>query len=345
LKDIKQLEQLLCTGQRLIVFLHDNPDPDTIASGWFLAQLAENLGLRTKMVYGGTLGRAENRAMVTVLKIPLERFPGKVHLMKTDLLAMVETQHGTGNNSFPANHRANIVIDHHSSKAVVQADYIDVRPEIGCCTTMLVDYFEDFGLTPDPYLATAASYAILSETQDLKREATKEDLAAYQSLSSLILHPLLGRIRHPARSRDYYRTIARAMQQVMLAKNTCICHIGAVPYPEVVAELADLLVAMDKVSWCMVTGFHNQKIVISLRATQPGAVAEEFIRVMLDGLGRGGGHGLMAGGAADCPSFEEYEPICLELTQRFEGCLCRKVRERFTPLIERIQESPREEGA
>jgi nanoRNase/pAp phosphatase (c-di-AMP/oligoRNAs hydrolase) len=320
-------------GRRLVVYLHDNPDPDTIAAGLCMARIGEHLGLRPVLVHGGNLGRAENQAMVRILRIPLRRLEGhRIRQLATDRYALVDTQPGAGNNSFPEGRRAHVVLDHHGRRRGLAADFVDVRHDEGCCTTLALDYLRAFGIEPDPILATACAYAILSETQDLKREATRQDREAWQFLTPLVRQPLLGRIRHPVRSREYYRTISRALQRMELGRHTVICHAGEVPYAEVVAEVADFLVDMDRISWCLASGIFDGRMVLSLRTTDPRGGAERVMKRILRGLGKGGGHGLMAGGALPCPDGDAAGAKASQVSTRFLRALRRRTPEKLKPL-------------
>ncbi len=333
--DPKGLQLALGGGRRLFVFLHDNPDPDAIAAGWLLAQVGSSLGLEeTRLVHGGSLGRAENAAMVRLLDIPLSAYePQQERHRSTDRYALVDTQPLAENNSFPETLRAHAVIDHHPRRGDLEADFVDVRQEDGCTSTLLLRYHQAFGLDLTPALATAAFYAIISETQDLEREASKADLDACQRLFSQVQLTTLGKIRHPPRERDYFRTIARAMNQVLVGKNTCTCHIGPVQSPEMVAEVADLLVRMKQVTWCLVSGHFQQLMHVSIRTTHPQARAEQVMRQVLKGAGSGGGHAMMAGGAAPCPDAEQYDRLAERFSQRFLEALPRRVPETLNPLL------------
>jgi nanoRNase/pAp phosphatase (c-di-AMP/oligoRNAs hydrolase) len=79
----------------------DSPDPDSLAAAVALRKLANNLGnLQCSIVCGGTVGRGENRALVKYLGLNLRCY-AEVDYDKYDLIAMVDTQPGTGNNSLP----------------------------------------------------------------------------------------------------------------------------------------------------------------------------------------------------------------------------------------------------
>lgn len=332
--DPKGLKEVIERGKRLVVFLHDNPDPDAIAAGWLLQDIAARLQVTTLMVHGGTMGRAENRAMVRLLDIPVERLDRRrVRGAAQDRHALVDTQPGAENNAFPDDLHPHVVIDHHPRRPDLVADFVDVRLDQGCTTTLLLAYHQAFGLELSADLATAAFYAIVSDTQDLDREASRADLSACRRLFPLVHLDLLGKLRHPPRERDYYRTIARAMRHVMIAKNTCVCHIGPVSSAEVVAEVADFLVAMKQITWCLVSGHHDGSLIASIRTTHDSGHADQHMHATLAGLGSGGGHDMIAGGTAPCADPGGYRKLADSITQRFLAQLPRRSPETLRPLL------------
>ncbi len=333
--DPKGLKDTICSGKRLIIFLHDNPDPDALAAGWLLLEIAKSQGVKAKMVYGGHLGRAENRTMVRLLDIKLTHLQDQnLRYSKSDLYALIDTQPNSGNNSFPNHLTCHIVIDHHPLRDDFTPVFSDIDENGGCFSTRLLEYHQVFGLDLSPALATAAYYAIITETQDLEREATKADRDACLKLFPMIELTLLGKIRHPRREREYYRTIAQVMRRVMVGKNSCICHIGEVYTVEIVAEMADFLVAMNQVTWCLVSGFRNGEMTISIRTTHDNGKAYWVMEKLVADLGRGGGHDRMAGGNIPCGTIERYHKVAEQITQRFIEGLSRRQPERLRPLYE-----------
>jgi len=344
--DGTKLIQALEGGKRLLIYLHDSPDPDAMAAGWLLKVIAESQGLEALMLYGGILGRAENRAMVRVLDVPVVHLDAaRLARRKDDRHALVDTRPGAGNNSFPHEElEAHVVVDHHLSQAKIRARFADVRLDEGCSTTLVLQHFDALGLELTPPLATAALYAIISETQDLDREASRADRLAYQRLISVAQLASLGKIRHPSRDRGYYRAVARAMSRVMVGKNTCVCHMGALPYPEVVAEMADFLVAMQQISWSLVTGLHGDLVVLSIRTTIEEGQPDQVMKKLLGGKGKGGGHGMIAGGAVPGCTPERYRELTEQLTAGFLDQLGRRVPERLRPLLEEAGAAEDERG-
>src|SRR5258708_1721589 len=124
-------------GGRAVILTHDNPDPDSLAAAMGLKKLFENAGLPSTITIGGIIGRAENRAMVRELKIdlvPIEKLDWKAHAV----IAMVDTQPGTGNNSLPSEPMADVVIDHHPPRNdLASVPWLDIRTEMGATATIV----------------------------------------------------------------------------------------------------------------------------------------------------------------------------------------------------------------
>src|SRR3954471_16010399 len=77
--------------ESMLIYMHDNPDPDALAAAVGLKSLVEHeAGLRVTLALGGIVGRAENRAMVEVLKIPLTPIE-ELDPRAYDVLAIVDS--------------------------------------------------------------------------------------------------------------------------------------------------------------------------------------------------------------------------------------------------------------
>ena len=69
---IDEIAKAIKGKKKVIIFTHRNPDPDAIASAWGVQYLLrELLSMKSRIVYDGFIGRAENKAMVRLLKIKL----------------------------------------------------------------------------------------------------------------------------------------------------------------------------------------------------------------------------------------------------------------------------------
>jgi len=285
---------------RWLVLTHDNPDPDALASALLLERVLRN-GFRQKVTaaYGGLVGRAENREMVKSLKL---RFSHVRHLnlKKYAHFALVDTQPRTGNNQLPHGIVPDVVIDHHPVRKATEAvPFRDVRPGFGATATILAEYLLAAGLRCPHALATALVYALRSETQDFAREFVGHDKAVYDHFFPLADHRLLARIQTPRLPLSYFRNLHQALEKLESVDSLIVSHLGPVEQPDIVPEIADLLLRLESKTWALATGSFEDRIYLSIRTTNPRADAGTLMRRLIGRRGKGGGHGRTGGGWID----------------------------------------------
>ncbi|UCE17651.1 MAG: DHH family phosphoesterase [Gemmatimonadota bacterium] len=302
-----QLEQVAHSGERLVVLTHDNPDPDALASAEGLRYLFQNKwGVRVRAAYGGTIGRAENKTMLRLLKLRLEPVE-KLNLRAFKDFALVDTQPGTGNNSLPQWAAPTVVIDHHPRRRGFNAPCVDVRETYGATSTIVTEYLQEAALEIPSPLATALFYGIASDTRNLGRQATEADVKAYMTLFSSANMRTLAKIEFPPLPQSYYTYVDHALENAFIHKNVIGSRIGSVENPDIIPEFADLLLRHEKATWSLCLGRFENKLIISVRTSNPRAEAGRIIRRLVGRKGRAGGHGMMAGGWMDCFSADEKE--------------------------------------
>jgi nanoRNase/pAp phosphatase (c-di-AMP/oligoRNAs hydrolase) len=296
-KRLSKLEQLLKTKSRLLIVMQDNPDPDSIASAIALRKIANSLNnVQCTIAHGGTVGRAENRALVRYLGLNL-RPCTEIEFERFDCIAMVDAQPGTGNTSLPAGMIPDIVIDHHPLRAATRAvKFIDIRREYGATATILLEYLIQAGIEPDIQLATALFYAIRSDTQDLGKQAIKADIEAVALLFPLANKRMLSEIQRGSVPRAYFRMLDEALRNARIYGHAVITRLAVLDNPDMIAEVADLLLREDETYWTMCMGISGGKLFISIRTSKEDARADKIIRRVVAGKGTGGGHQTFAGG-------------------------------------------------
>ncbi len=282
---------------RTLILTHDNPDPDSLAAALGLRKLLEANGLGADIALGGIIGRAENRAMVRELRIDLQPI-ARVDWAGYGAFALVDTQPGTGNNSLPADRRCDIVIDHHPLRATTPADvpWRDIRPEFGATATIVHSYLKEAKVALDPTLSTAFLYALKSETRDLGREAGPEERDAYVELMRVADFARLYAITNPKLGREHFVAVDRALRNAVVWNELLAVNLGALDYPDLVAEVADLMLPYDKSRWVICVGQHQQIVYISMRTDRTDVSAGSLIRRVVGARGAAGGHGMVAGG-------------------------------------------------
>jgi nanoRNase/pAp phosphatase (c-di-AMP/oligoRNAs hydrolase) len=283
-------------GGRAVILTHDNPDPDSLAAAMGMKKLFENAGLPSTITIGGIIGRAENRAMVRELKIdlvPIEKLDWNAHAV----IAMVDTQPGTGNNSLPADRNADVVIDHHPPRNDLSSvPWLDIRTEMGATATIVYGYLEEQKIAIDAMLATAFLYALKSETRDLGRESGPDERDAYVELSKVADFERLYSIQNPKLGREHFVALDRALRSAVVWGELLAINLGALDYPDLVAEVADLMLPYEKAHWVLCVGQHNRTVFLSVRTDINDATAGALIRRVVGSNGAAGGHGMIAGG-------------------------------------------------
>ena len=281
----------------LIILPHDNPDPDSLASAAALKYLAKQLlEKEATIALGGFVGRAENRAMLRYLHIPLVPVPELPLADPTSIIALVDTQPGRRNNSLPAGVRPGIVIDHHPSYSNVDdVPFVDLRQGYGATSTILTEYLMDKRLPMETKLATALFYGITSETQDLGREAEAADMAACQFLYPYTNKRRLAKVENARVPREYFCGFRRAIEQAEIYGKVVVSILGDLRYPDMVAEMADFLLRLDEVEWAVAIGHYEGALYVSLRTTNRDVNAGEILQGVL-GSEHAGGHDMIAGG-------------------------------------------------
>lgn len=295
-KLLRELERLGRKLSPLLILTHDHPDPDSLASAWSLAHLAQHVGrIRARIAYGGIIGRRENRMMAERLLIPA--YPlRKGEVQEAEHVALVDTQPPFKNNRFPPRRKPDIIIDHHPKHPDTDAALTLIDDSAGATTTMLAEALLISGVKVPARLATAIVYGIGSETQNLGREATARDREAYQAFFPKANMKTLWSISYPKRSAQFFADLARATVNAFAVRSVVGTHLGAVITPDRVAQVADFLLTWEKARWSIVTGRYGGRLHVSLRTTDPGGGAGRLLKRLLGGGNRGGGHGMIAGG-------------------------------------------------
>jgi len=249
---LERLIQYARGHRRALVLTHDNPDPDSMASavalGYILQRMAE---VESVVAYGGIVGRAENRALVRVLKLPVVPI-ARVVFEEYDLICMVDTQPEQGNHSLPARHFPDVVIDHHPERPETRlAPIADVGGEIGATSTVVVEYFRASGLEMPPAIATALYYGIKADTRDLGRQTTAADVDAYLWLFPMVDKEALAEIEHPRLPIEYFQLYHTAIEKALVYDHAVVCNLAEIYAPDMVAEVAERFLFLEEVKWSL----------------------------------------------------------------------------------------------
>jgi nanoRNase/pAp phosphatase (c-di-AMP/oligoRNAs hydrolase) len=293
----QRLLAVLKDKRTLLIVMQDFPDPDAIGAAAALRELARSQGdVTTTLTCGGFVSRAENRALLKYLGLnvqPMLNTPPANY----DCIALVDTQPGAGNNALAPLVVPDIVVDHHPIRPLTRkATFFDVRKRYGATSSIFQEYMQCANVPIPVPLATALLYGIRSDTADFGREATQSDINAFLALYPSSNKRMLGRIAMARVPRAYFRTIAAALAHAQSAGDCVFTNLGAVDNPDIVSEVADLLLRDEETNWALALGLHRDELLISVRSSDVSADAGKLMHHLVGNLGTGGGHTAMAGG-------------------------------------------------
>lgn len=316
-----RLVELARTRKKALVLTHDNPDPDSIATAVALAQIFEQkAGLPTTIAYGGLVGRAENRALIKVLKLPVVPL-SRVVFDEHDLIALVDTQPEMGNHSLPARYFPDVIFDHHPERPESHmAAHAEVGGDYGATSTIAVEYLRTLGMTPTREVATALFYGIKADTRNLARETEDVDVDAYLWLFPFADKDALSQIENPKLPAEYFRLFHTALEKARVYDNAVIVDLGEIYAPDMVAEVADRHLSLEGVKWSLAFAVYEENLFFSLRTKDRRMNAGRLIREVCEERGgTAGGHGSMAGARIPVArmSEAEREKFEKELIKRF----------------------------
>jgi nanoRNase/pAp phosphatase (c-di-AMP/oligoRNAs hydrolase) len=292
----RDLLAVLEPAREIVILPHDNPDPDSLASAEGLrAAIRHALRKPVSIALSGIIGRSQNRAMVSTLRLELEPI-AELERQLRETVVMVDTQPGRKNNSLPPGVKPAAVIDHHpdwgSNDGV---PFLDLREGYGATTTIVTEYLQELEVPIRRRLATALFYGITSETRNLGREAQPADIVASQFLYPYVDKRALAEIDTPRLKASYFQLLGKAVESALVCDEVVISILSEVPYPDAVAELVDLLVRLEGALWAICIAPCGPYLQVSVRSNDRDARAGELLASLLP-PGAAGGHGMVAGG-------------------------------------------------
>jgi nanoRNase/pAp phosphatase (c-di-AMP/oligoRNAs hydrolase) len=281
----------------LLILTHDFPDPDAIAAAYALQHLAQTgYGIEAKIAYGGVIGRTENRAMVRLLRIPVHKLK-PAWFKHYSQVALVDTQPHFGNNPYPKQRKATLVIDQHGSDVPPNAELALIDPECGATCVIVAQALLALGAPLPSRLATALAYGILTDTLDLYRARRPDVVQTYLQVLQFADMRALARIQNPVRSRKFFATLSKGIRDAAQYRRLLVSHLGPVENPDLVSQVAEFLLAYRRIAWCLTTGRYKGRLHASLRTTKPDGQAGEVLRDAFERRNQAGGHGAIAGGS------------------------------------------------
>src|SRR3977135_1350911 len=282
---VQQYQRFFSDADRVLIMLHNDPDPDAMASGLALRNVLRRT--KTTAIIGAIQGvtRPENLRMVNLLDIHVEAITHE-SLKEYDRVAMVDVQpHYFGGQI----DRVDLVIDHHPEQPGYTAVFKDIRADYGSTSTILTEHLRAVDVNISERTATAMLYAIKSDKLFFNRSTNSVDLEAFSYLYPLADAALIRKMEGAEITLERLDYVLKAHRGGILADQVFAAFLGSLPREDFIPYVADFFLQLEDVKWTVIAGIVNDSLVVSVRNLGYTKNAGEFVRRVFADIGSAGG--------------------------------------------------------
>jgi len=298
---VQQYQRFFNDADNVLILLHNDPDPDAMASGLALRSLLHRNRQTAVIAALQGVTRPENQRMMNLLDINVEIITLE-QVEAFDRIAMVDVQpHYFGG----AIDRVGLVIDHHPEQPGYTAVYKDIRVDYGSTSTILTEHLRAVDLNISERVATAMLYAIKSDTLFFNRQANRVDIEAFSYLYPLADATLVRKMEGAEITMDRLDYVLKARQHGRLSEQVFCTFLGNSPREDFIPYVADFYLQLENVQWTIVSGIVNDVLIMSVRNLGYSRNAGEFVRKYFNDIGNAGGHRAMAKAVVPIRAFKE----------------------------------------
>ena len=287
---VQQYQRYFADADRVLILLHNDPDPDALASGLALRNLLRRT--KTTAIIGAMQGvtRPENLRMANMLDIHVERITS-ASFREFERIATVDVQpHYFGGML----DRADLVIDHHPEQPGYSAVFKDIRADYGSTCTILTEHLRAVDVNISERTATAMLYAIKSDTLFFARHTNRVDLDAFTFLYPLSDAALIRKMEGAEITLERLDYVTRASQGGILRDQVFSAFVGEALREDFIPYTADFFLQLEDVKWTIVAGVVSSSLIVSVRNLGYSRNAGEFVKKWFGDVGSAGGHRAMA---------------------------------------------------
>src|SRR3954463_13697296 len=298
---VQQYQRYFSDADRVLIMLHNEPDPDAMASGLALRNVLRRT--KTTAIIGAMQGvtRPENLRMANMLDIHVEQITPS-SFAGFDRIATVDVQpHYFGG----LLDRADLVIDHHPEHPGYSAVFKDIRADYGSTSTILTEHLRAVDVNISERTATAMLYAIKSDTLFFARHTNRVDLEAFTFLYPLADAALIRKMEGAEITLERLDYVTRATQGGIMRDQVFSSFIGEAPREDFVPYTADFFLQLEDVKWTILAGIVNGTMIVSVRNLGYSRNAGEFVKRWFADIGSAGGHRAMAKAVVPVEKFRQ----------------------------------------
>lgn len=272
----------------IIIQCHDNPDADTLASGFALHEYFKSKGKMVRLIYSGRskIVKSNLLEMVNSLGIPITY----VDSIETNgLLITVDCQYGANNvKKFAA--AAVAMIDHHEQK-IFDVEWSDIRPYLGSCSTLIWQLLKqeksDFNSMPN--VVTALYYGLFTDTNNLEEINHPLDKDMRDSLS--YNRNLIRKLRNSNFRLKELQLAGLALSSYFHNSDTSYAIVKSPSGdPATLGFISDAILQAENIKVCIAYNETGNDVKLSVRSCVAEVMANELAAFLTEKVGFGGGN-------------------------------------------------------
>lgn len=333
---------------------HDNPDPDALASAYGMYRILSFLGVTAiQCYYCGEISHPQNRAMRTVLKIPINPWNKTLEakLINEDdkpVFIFVDCA-STAQKNMSIPFEPDIIVDHH--KTVPSKGVLSIHEEVGACSTLIVDLMLSLSIEHDgsvvqcfdvdvddmKEIATALAVGIKTDTLDFLTETTTDDdFKAYKLLSRHFSDDKFQRIVNYELPPYVFDAERSAWENKTYAPPNLIAGLGYIDdsRSDCIPYLADKFMRLQGIQTVVVYGIVGNSIRGSVRTASATLDAENLLDELF-GEGNGGAKHGIGGAKAEIPNVFDLSAMDDDERARFWELIKTNVERKFAKVTEK----------
>ncbi|MBS3791963.1 DHH family phosphoesterase [Candidatus Bipolaricaulota bacterium] len=336
---------------RVAITVFGNPDPDAIASAFALGRIFDHYGIDFGYLFESEINRPENQLLVNYLEMRIDKlgqqsFDGYKHVSLVDCNPDRVGEERRKNLSSELDNKLLSVQDHHPINEDELGDlksesaFIDIRPELGSCSTILAECIAESELEFDGHTATGLFYGLHSDTNGLLRSFAPYDVEQLTNYVEQIDMESLKDIVGGLMTSETFEVIHRVTDEDFCEVRGTYKFANAGTLTSktssAIPQVADFLLKEEGIEGIVVAGIDldNNIVLGSVRYSGSRYTAEEIAAKIARGVGSGGGHVEMGG-------FQIQPGVLSDTINResTQNALIESVKERFFNVVGKKSDS------
>lgn len=298
---VQQYQRYFADADRVLILLHNDPDPDALASGLALRTILRRTRQTAVVACLQPVTRPENLRMVKLLDLKIETITPD-QFKDFDKIALVDVQPHYFPGLLP---HVDLVIDHHPEQPGYNAIFKDIRPDYGSTCTILTEHLRAVDMDISERTATAMLYAIKSDTLFFNRHANRADLDSFSHLYPLADSTMIRKMEGAEITAERLDYLIKGWQQGRMMEHVFCAFLGEPPRDDFIPYVADFYLQLENVQWTVISGVVNDSFVVSVRNLGFSRNAGDFVRRWFNDIGSAGGHRTMAKAVVPLEAFQK----------------------------------------